>query len=322
MKIFRTTTLITIALLAVFALSACGNSAEKLNQTGNEAYVQQAYEDALADYQSAQNENPELAEPHYNAANALYRSGDYAGALEELEKALTLATGGEEAPLEVAEAAHFNAGNSSYNTQELDAAIDAYRQALLMNPNDLDAKYNLELALQQQQEQQDQQQDQNQDENQDQQDQQNQDQQNQDEQNQDQQDQDQQNQDQQNQDEQNQDEQNQDQQSQDEQNQDEQNQDEQNQDQQQKEGDQQQNDGQPQDEQQQDGQQQPGQGDEPQPADEDPNGQPSYAPAPGERMSEEQARQLLAAIAGDSDTLMERLGQILYVNMRPPAQDW
>ena len=167
MKSIRTISLIAIALLAVFTLSACGNSAEKLNQAGNEAYVQQAYEDALANYQSAQNENPELAEPHYNAANALYRSGDYAGALEELEKALALATGKEDAPLEVAEASYFNAGNSSYNAQELDAAIAAYRQALLLNPNDLDAKYNLELALQQQQqEQEDQQQEQNQDQNQ------------------------------------------------------------------------------------------------------------------------------------------------------------
>jgi len=39
-------------------------------------------------------------------------------------------------------------------------------------------------------------------------------------------------------------------------------------------------------------------------------------------MSEEQAKQLLAAIAGDSDTLMERLNQILTVNMQPPTQDW
>ncbi len=289
MKTLRHIALISIALIAIFSLAACGNSAEKLNNEGNEAYAQQAYEDALASYQSAQIENPELMEPRYNAANTLYRAGDYAGALEELQKALALADiEGEDQPLEIAQASFFNAGNSSYNAQELDAAIDAYRRALLLNPDDLDAKYNLELALQQQQqqEQEQQEQEQNQDQNQDQQDQQNQDQQNQDEQNQDQQQQDQ-------------------------------------QDQQQQDGDQQesdqQQDGQPQDEQQQD--QQPGEG-EPQPADEDPNGQPSYAPAPGERMSEEQAKQLLAAIAGGSDTLMERLNQILYVNQQPPKQDW
>ena len=295
MKTLRHIALITIALIAIFSLAACGNSAEKLNNEGNEAYAQQAYEDALASYQSAQIENPELVEPHYNAANTLYRAGDYAGALEELQKALALADGGDESqPLEIAQASFFNAGNSSFNAQELDAAVDAYRRALLLNPDDLDAKYNLELALQQQQQEQ-QDQEQNQD--------QNQDQQNQDEQNQDQQDQE------------NQDEQNQDQQQQDQQ------------DQQQQDGDQQesdqQQDGQPQDEQQDEQQQdqQPGEG-EPQPADEDPNGQPSYAPAPGERMSEEQAKQLLAAIAGGSDTLMERLNQILYVNQQPPKQDW
>jgi Ca-activated chloride channel family protein len=312
-KTLRSITLITITLLAVFTLSACGNSAEKLNNEGNEEYAQQAYEQALASYQSAQAENPELVEPHYNAANTLYRAGDYAGALEELQKALALTDGVDEnPPLEVAQASYFNAGNSSYNTQELEAAVDAYSQALLLNPDDLDAKYNLELALQQQQQQEQEQEQENQDQ----------------EQSEDSED--------QNQDQPQDGEQNNEQEQEQSENgeNEEQNQDEsenqseegQNQDEPQ-EGDEQesdqQQDGEPQDEPQdeQEGEQQPGEG-EPQPAEEDTNGQPSYAPAPGERMSEEQAKQLLAAIAGDSDTLMERLNQILTVNMQPPMQDW
>jgi len=50
--------------------------------------------------------------------------------------------------------------------------------------------------------------------------------------------------------------------------------------------------------------------------------QPSQVPAPGQRMTEEQAKQLLAAIAGDSETLQERLGQIFVVPPVPPVQDW
>ena len=312
MKILRSIALITLSLIAVFALSACGNSAEKLNNEGNEAYVQQAYEEALTSYQSAQIENPELVEPHYNAANTLYRAGDYAGALEELQTALALAdSGDEEKPLEIAQASFFNAGNSSFNTQELEAAVDAYRQALLLNPDDSDAKYNLELTLQQQQQQeqeQEQQEQKNQEENQNQEQSEDSEEQNED----------------QPQDGEQNNEQEQEQSENEEQNQDEsENKSEEGQDQDEpQEGDEQesdQQDGKPQDEQA--GDQQPGEG-EPQPAEEDPNGQPSYAPAPGERMSEEQARQLLAAIAGDSDTLMERLNQILTVNMQPPTQDW
>jgi Ca-activated chloride channel family protein len=294
--------------MAVLSLTACGNSAEKLNNQGNEAYAQQAYEDALASYQSAQIENPKLAEPHYNAANALYRQGDYASTLEELHKALDLASSTDEnQPPEIAQASLFNAGNSSYNTQELNAAIDAYRQALLLNPNDLDAKYNLELALQQQQEQEQQEQEQEENQEQEQSE-------SGKEQNQDQEQDSEQKQDQSGNDEN--EEQNQDQsdnQSEQGQNQDEP-----------QEGDEQESDqqnGKSQDEQQQESQQQSGQG-ESQPKEDDPTGQPNYAPAPGERMSEEQAKQLLAAIANDSDTLMERLNQILYVNMLPPTQDW
>ena len=44
--------------------------------------------------------------------------------------------------------------------------------------------------------------------------------------------------------------------------------------------------------------------------------------APGQRMTQDQAKQLLAAIAGKSDTLQGRLGQILKVRSRPPVQDW
>ena len=45
-------------------------------------------------------------------------------------------------------------------------------------------------------------------------------------------------------------------------------------------------------------------------------------PAPGQRMTEEQAEQLLAAIAENSETLQERLGQIFVAPWGDPVQDW
>ena len=188
----------------------------------------------------------------------------------------------------MAQASLFNAGNSAYNTKSWEAAIESYRQALLRNPDDLDAKHNLELALQQQK-----------------QDQQKQDQQKQDQQKQDQQQQDQQKQDQQQQDQQKQDGQSQ----QDQQNQDQQNPSQSDQGQQDQQG--QPKDGQQGDKQQgQSGKQQDGQP------------RPGSQLAPGQRMTQDQAKQLLAAIAGKSDTLQGRLGQFLKVSSRPPVQDW
>ena len=297
--------LIAILLMALTAVACSPSEAEKLNKTGNDAFAEQAFQDALAAYQTAQIEDPELAEPYYNAANALYRQGAYEAALEQMNMALSFA---EQETL--AQAGYFNLGNTSYNAQDLESAIASYRQALLINPDDQDAKYNLELALQQQQQQQNEQE---------------QDQQEQDQQDQEQSDQgEQQDQQQSDQGEQQQEQQNQDGEGQEEQ--EKQDQGEQPSEEQQSENgeqqDQQQNqDGEGQEQQdQQDGQPGEGEPQEGQP-DEQP-GQLNELPQPGQRMTEEQARQLLAAIARDGETLQERLGQIFSVPWQPPVQDW
>jgi hypothetical protein len=45
-------------------------------------------------------------------------------------------------------------------------------------------------------------------------------------------------------------------------------------------------------------------------------------PQPGQRLSPDQARQLLAAIGRGSQTLQQALGQIFGGGSRPPVQDW
>ena len=316
MKPSRRTIARTAVILAlIFTLLAGGlfwvarssSPAAQLLRQGNQAFDDGNFIDALGLYQMAQNRFPQLAEPFYNAANALYRQESYPDAIAQIDQALQA-----NADDSLAQSSYYNKGNAAYNSQDLDAAIQSYINALLLNPDDADAKYNLELALQQkqQQEQQQQQDQQNQDQqNQDQQDQQNQDQ--QDQQNQDQQDQSQDG--QQNQDQQDQGSSDQQTDQQQDQNQDQQNQDNQNQDQ----GSQGEQSDQPQDQQEP----QPGQG-QPQdgnPSDQQPNG---MVPQPGERLTAEQARQLLAAIAQGSETLQERLQQ-MYVVPRPPSgQDW
>lgn len=284
--------ILMLATLSLLILTACSPSAEKLNQDGNDAFTKEQFEEALSAYQSAQIENPELAEPYYNSANTLYRQGDYAAAMEQLQIALSYAEGDT-----LAENSYFNLGNSFFNNQELDPAVENYKQALLLNPDDQDAKYNLELALQQQQQQQQQEQEQQQEQNQE-----------------------------------------QDQSGDGESQEEEQSEgndgsegekrksQEQNQEKSQDGENQQQDDTQQGDQKQNEGEseyndqgQQPN---EAQDSEEEGQGQPSQVPAPGERMTEEQARQLLAAIARNSDTLMERLEQIFFVRELPPVQDW
>ncbi|MEZ4519124.1 MAG: tetratricopeptide repeat protein [Chloroflexota bacterium] len=305
--------LFTILLLVVLVVTGCSGSAAGMVNEGNEAFAKQAYEEAWAQYQAAQIEEPELAEPYYNAANALYREGKYDEALEQMQKALAYAD------QEVLAANGFyNQGNTAYNLQDMAAAVEAYKQALLRDPNDQDAKYNLELALQQLEQQESEQQQNDQEDQGDESDQQNQDEQQQE---------DQQSQSQDGQGEQQQEDQG-------EGDQQDENQGDQEQGDQQ-EGDQSQEGDQGQEgEQSPDGQdQQPGEDGEPEtpqggqgtePTDEQPDetGDYSVMPEPGQRLSADQARQLLAAIGRGTETLQERLGAIFSGGGRPPLQDW
>ena len=275
-----------IILVLIFAsaalLAACSAPAEKMNQEANQAFAEQAYLEALELYQSAQVKSPQLAEPYFNAANTLYRQGDFSAALEQMQTALQLVD--EEG---LAESSLYNLGNTLYNAQDLNQAVAAYTQALLLDPNDQEAKYNLELSLQQQQKENQDQQDESQSQ-----------------------------------------EENQSQESSGE-DQESQNSQEQNQGDQSQETDQQ-DQGNPDDSSEQpregDPQNQDQQGDgngQPQEDDRAPDSdQPGQMLPPGQRMTEEQARQLLAAIGSSMETLQERLGQYLFANQPPPRQDW
>jgi Ca-activated chloride channel family protein len=316
MKRFLIITLLTTAfvgaiLLTLFVKTTTANADIA---AGNKAYAAQDYETALQRYTAAQSQAPGQVEPAYNAANTYYRRNVLDKAQQTLEPTLAQPNN------VIAEFVHFNLGNIAYKAKQFDAAIAQYEATLRLQPSDRDAKYNLELALQQKQQQQDQQNQQQQ---------QNQDQQNQQQQNQDQQKQDQQNQqnqsDQQNQsggqqdqqqkqpDQQNGqlgDQQDQQQNQPDQQNQQQQNQSEQQNDQR---GDQQ--------NQQQDQQQgqQAGQPDQPQ--FDQQNGQ-AYGARPQQGLTPEQAKRLLAAIGGNSRTLMEQLQLIYIVPGGNPDKDW
>jgi Ca-activated chloride channel family protein len=267
----RTPIIFGLLLIGLF-VTACSPSAEKMNNDGNEAYAEAAYVEALAAYESAQIESPELAEPYYNAANVLYREGAYNEAMMLMQEALKYT---DAEPLE--QSSFYNTGNSAFNLQEWETAISAYTEALLRNPDDQEAKYNLELALQQMQQQQEEQEQQSEEE----------------------------------QEEQEQSEEGESQEDESE-DQSENGEEQQNQEQQ---GDKESSEGE--EDQEQEGQ-------DGQPEDEESGEQesPGQMPQPGQRMTPEQARQLLAAIAQDTETLQERLGQIFIAPPIPPTQDW
>ena len=156
----------------------------KKNEEGNALFEKGEYEAALRRYLEAQQEGRARPELHFNAGDALYKQEKYAEAMQEMGRA---ANGTHP---DMSAAAHYNLGNALFRQEKFQEAVGAYKKSLELKPDDIDAKINLELALEKLKQQQDQQnqnqdgqdeqdqQDKNQDQNQDQQNNQNQDQQN------------------------------------------------------------------------------------------------------------------------------------------------
>lgn len=144
-----------ILLIALLFLSGCTlrppASAARYNNQGNQAFEEGQFEQALDSYTEAQREDPDLAEPYYNAGNAFHRTGNLEAAAAQLQQSLRLAADS------LAPQAYYNLGNTFFMGQAVAEAIEAYKEALRRDPDDLDAKHNLELALQLQQQQQQQQ---------------------------------------------------------------------------------------------------------------------------------------------------------------------
>ncbi len=134
---------------------------------GNTLFEQERYDEAMNKYRDAQVHDPESPIIQFNMGAANYKKNKYDEALKELESSLTTDDALAQSQ------AYYNMGNSLYRLGKLPESIMAYQQALKLNPDDEDAKYNIEFVRrqlkdqsekqQQDQQQQQQQQQQNQD---------------------------------------------------------------------------------------------------------------------------------------------------------------
>jgi len=131
---------------------------------GNKLYQEQKFDEANNKYRDALVNNPGNPIINFNIGNVEYKKKKYEEALKNFEKTLSIDE------VLTQSKAYYNMGNALYRAGKLPESILAYTQALRLNPNDEDAKYNLEFvraqlknqAQQQQGENQQQQQGQNQ----------------------------------------------------------------------------------------------------------------------------------------------------------------
>ena len=120
---------------------------------GNQLYQQKKYAEAAQAYRQGISRmkpepNPTLSGLYNNLGSTLYRQQQYDKANEAFTRSALAAT--DQASL--ARAA-YNRGNAAYAAQKPEEALNAFRQALLANPNDAQARYNYELVKRQMQQQ-------------------------------------------------------------------------------------------------------------------------------------------------------------------------
>ena len=122
---------------------------KELIKKGNDAYEKQEYEKAITNYQQVTTKTPANPTAQYNLGNALYKNKKTDEAVQAYDNALSNATSNADKAK-----AFYNKGVVLQNNKKLPECIEAYKNALKLNPQDEDARQNLQKALQQQKEQQ------------------------------------------------------------------------------------------------------------------------------------------------------------------------
>lgn len=135
-------------------------------RSGNRDFRKNRFKEAEIDYRRALVKDSTSLAANYNLANTLYRMEEFQEASRFIDTAENSAQGtAREADV------YYNKGNIALQEKNYNTAVDAFKQALLLSPDDLDAKENYIYARKMLQDQQqngggDGQNDQNQDQNQ------------------------------------------------------------------------------------------------------------------------------------------------------------
>jgi len=115
-------------------------SANRAIEAGNAQLKGGKPEQALAEYDKAAKALPGEPGVHFDRGAALYALSRY----DEAEQEFLRATEAKTTPLKAS--AFYNLGNAFFKTEKYGDAIAAYRRSLALDPNDIKAKWNLELA--------------------------------------------------------------------------------------------------------------------------------------------------------------------------------
>lgn len=173
-RLFILLLLTLTAAMPVYSKGQTTRTERKCILQGNDLYRQQKYGEAIKSYEAALKDNPASAEASYNiglaylqlAAGKNVDEKNREKYMKEGIERMDAATKHSATKPALASRANYNLGNIAFNKEEYEQALQLYKQALRLNPNDEDARRNLRITqLKMQQNQQNKNDDKNKDQN-------------------------------------------------------------------------------------------------------------------------------------------------------------
>jgi len=139
-------TLFILSLL--MCITSFAQNKKSFLRDGNELYTDSSYNDAEMQYRKSLEKDQDYFNASFNLADAVYKQERYEESSALFDALI------DNAPTEndLAKVYH-NLGNSLTQEQKLEEAIEAYKNALRINPNDAETRHNLALSKKQKQEQ-------------------------------------------------------------------------------------------------------------------------------------------------------------------------
>lgn len=136
---------IKIYILLVGSILSTASFAQKVNtplREGNKLYKEKSFEKSAAEYNKALGLAPNNPLANYNMGNAQFRMNKFEEAAKLYDN--TIANSKEKAERQKA---YYNKGVSFSKQKKLEESIEAYKNALKLDPKDQQARENLQKAL-------------------------------------------------------------------------------------------------------------------------------------------------------------------------------
>lgn len=141
MKRILNITLLILVTLFILNNIAIAKETKDFIKKGNSLYNKDKFKDAEVQYRKALEMDPNSNIAKFNLGTSYYRQGNFDKAKESFD-----GVDNKQFDKNDLAGAYYNLGNSLLQNKKYEESIESYKKALVNNPNDKDAKYNLEYA--------------------------------------------------------------------------------------------------------------------------------------------------------------------------------